>query len=303
MTSSSANETADHRGNQEHRGRQGGQQRASTYLASTREEAIIGALRRDGLGLEIGPSHNPLAPKREGFKVHVLDHASAEELRAKYVGHNVDLSRIEDVDFIWRGESLVDVVGREACYDWIAASHVIEHTPDLVGFLQQCERLLSPEGILALVVPDKRYCFDTYQTATSTGEVLDAHLQQRTRATPGKIFDHFANAAWLSPGGAIAWDPDNHSDVSLLHGIDDACTAWRSAQTHSDYIDVHVWRLTPSRFMLILQDLRACGLTGLGMTQLPTWNGCEFYTVLTRTPHPLVFDRRELLERCRDELL
>jgi len=274
----------------------------AAYLPSNRETAILGAIRRDGLGLEIGPSHSPLAPKRAGFNVHVLDHAGADALRAKYVGHNVDLDNIEEVDFIWRGEPLPQLIGRERCYDWIIASHVIEHTPDFIGFLVQCERLLSPDGVLALVIPDKRYCFDTYQVPTSTGEVLDAHYQQRTRATPGKLFDHVANAAWLSPGGAIAWDPGNTSDVALLHTFDDAKSAWSRAQTSSDYVDVHNWRFTPSRFLLILQDLRALGLIGLGATDLPTWNGCEFYQVLRTAEYPLTFGRRELLERCRREL-
>ena len=38
---------------------------------------------RQGQGLEIGPSHNPIAPKKNGYKVHVLDHGTAEDLRAK----------------------------------------------------------------------------------------------------------------------------------------------------------------------------------------------------------------------------
>ncbi len=275
----------------------------AAYLPSNRETAILGAIRRDGLGLEIGPSHSPLAPKRAGFNVHVLDHASADELRAKYVGHHVELDNIEEVDFIWRGEPLPQLIGRDGCYDWIIASHVIEHTPDFIGFLVQCERLLAADGVLALAIPDKRYCFDTYQVPTSTGDVLDAHYQQRTRATPGKLFDHVANAAWLSPGGAIAWDPGNTSDVALLHTFGDAQSAWSRAQTSSDYVDVHNWRFTPSRFLLILQDLRALGLTALGIEDAPTWNGCEFYQVLRRTERPLTFDRRQLLERCRSELL
>jgi len=276
---------------------------SSAYLPSTRERALLGAIRRDGLGLEIGPSHSPLAPKRAGFNVHVLDHASAEILREKYAGHNVDVANIEDVDFIWNGEPLPDLIGRRACYDWIIASHVIEHTPDFVGFLIQCEQLLAGDGVLALAIPDKRYCFDTFQVPTSTGDVLDAYYQRRTRATPGKLFDHVANAAWLSPGGAIAWDPSNTSDVALLHTFDDARSAWSRAQTSTAYVDVHNWRFTPSRFLLILQDLRALGLTALGATEAPTWDGCEFYQVLRRTEHPLIFDRRELLERCRSELL
>lgn len=44
---------------------------------------IMHGLKKDGLGLEIGPSHNPIAPKKAGYNVHIVDHASAEELRAK----------------------------------------------------------------------------------------------------------------------------------------------------------------------------------------------------------------------------
>jgi SAM-dependent methyltransferase len=272
------------------------------YLPSSREEAILGAIRRDGAGLEIGPSHRPLAPKRAGFDVHVLDHASAEELRAKYAGHGVDLSAIEEVDFVWRGEPLTAVVGSEACYDWIIASHVIEHVPDFAGFLVECEKLLKPSGVLALVVPDKRYCFDAYQSLTSTGEILDAHDRRESRPSPGRIFDHIANAAWLDPGGAIAWDRQTRSGLALVHGFDEAKNAWMRARTSSSYVDIHCWRFTPSRFLLVLHDLRACGLIRLGMAAPPTWNGCEFYAVLRADADAQPVDRRELLERCRREM-
>jgi hypothetical protein len=98
---------------------------------------------RKGLGLEIGPSHNPLTPKKEGFNVHILDHASADELREKYEGHGVNLENIEVVDFVWHGEPLHELIGREQCYDWIIASHVIEHTPDLMTFVAEYERLFK----------------------------------------------------------------------------------------------------------------------------------------------------------------
>jgi hypothetical protein len=50
-----------------------------------------------GFGLEIGPSHAPVFPKRDGFNVETLDYTDAEGLRAKYANDpNVDLSRIEE---------------------------------------------------------------------------------------------------------------------------------------------------------------------------------------------------------------
>jgi SAM-dependent methyltransferase len=156
----------------------------------TREDKALYALNKKGAGLEIGPSHHPIAPKSRGFNVHILDHASAEELRAKYKGHGVNLDNVENVDFVWSGQSLPDLIGRTACYDWIIASHVIEHVPDLGSFLQQCEALLKTDGVLSLVIPDKRYCFDYFSPPSTTGSVLDAWAEKRIRPSAGLMWLH-----------------------------------------------------------------------------------------------------------------
>lgn len=150
----------------------------------TREEKIFHLLDKAGLGLEIGPSHNPIAPKKKGFNVHILDHVSAADLRRKYAAHPVNLDNIEEVDFVWSGQRMPELIGQTQCYDWIIASHVIEHAPDLVSYLQQCEELLKPDGLLSLVVPDKRYCFDYFSPISSTGNVLDAYAEKRVRPSP-----------------------------------------------------------------------------------------------------------------------
>ncbi|THI93750.1 hypothetical protein E7Z54_20625 [Nocardioides sp.] len=43
-----------------------------------------------------------------------------------------------------------------APFDWVFASRVIEHVPDLVGWLEQTESLVVEDGALVLVVPDRR---------------------------------------------------------------------------------------------------------------------------------------------------
>src|SRR3954465_13183503 len=114
--------------------------------------------------LEIGPSFNPVAPKAAGWQVTIVDHASQDELAAKYAGNPlVDPSRIETGDIIWRDEPLHEAgaAERHGSYAALIASHVIEHLPDVVGSLRSAERLLEPErGVLLLAVPDKRFCFD-----------------------------------------------------------------------------------------------------------------------------------------------
>lgn len=243
---------------------------------TSREEKVFHLLDKAGLGLEIGPSHNPVAPKNKGFNVHILDHASATELRNKYQGHGVNLENIEEVDFVWHGEPLQELIGQTGCYDWIIASHVIEHVPDLIAYFQQCEALLKPDGILSLVIPDKRYCFDYFSPSSSTGNLLDAYADKRVKPSHGQIFDHFANASKRK--GNIAWSSDGGSGADgLVHTFAEAQAHWDKSVTTTDYIDVHCWRFTPASFRLLVSDLLGLGLINLEIKAEFDTAGCEFY--------------------------
>lgn len=206
---------------------------------SLRQRSVARYAPKDGPGLEIGPSHSPLASKVAGFRVDILDHADADTLRAKYRGMGVDINDIEAVDFVWTGLPLSETIGRTDCYDWVIASHVIEHTPDLIGFLIECEALLRRDGRLILVVPDKRYCFDHFQSLTSTGDALDAHERRLTRPSPGRVFDHRANAVKKGRDNARSSHRHAPGRLQLIHGIETARNAWQAAGKGSDYIDVH----------------------------------------------------------------
>jgi len=157
-----------------------------------RKSALLSLFDPAGLGLEIGPSFNPLFPKSEGYDVEILDHLPADQLRVKYAGVTAGVDRIEEVDYVWSGEPLSELIGSVNRYSYIVASHVIEHTTDLLGFLIECEKLLQPSGVLVLAIPDKRFAFDVLRPRASVGDVLQAYLDQRTIHSPGKIFDEVA---------------------------------------------------------------------------------------------------------------
>lgn len=249
---------------------------------SLRQRFVARYAPKAGPGLEIGPSHSPLAPKAQGFHVEILDHAGAAELREKYQNAGVNIDHIEDVDYIWQGQSLPETIGRRDCYDWIIASHVIEHTPDLAGFLADCQALLRATGRLILVVPDKRYCFDHFQSLTSTGDVLDAYSLHRTRASPGRVFDHYANAVKKGRIGTISWHRHAPGSLQPVHDFASARAAWRAAQTEHAYVDVHNWRFTPESFRLVIDDLRDLGVLELGIADGPTAAAGEFCVCLQR---------------------
>jgi predicted SAM-dependent methyltransferase len=265
-------------------------------LKTSREDKVFHLLDKTGLGLEIGPSHNPIAPKNKGFNVHILDHASAAEIRDKYQGHGVNLDNIEEVDFVWQGESLQELIGKTSCYDWIIASHVIEHVPDLISYLQQCEALLKPDGILSLVIPDKRYCFDYFSSSSSTGNVLDAYAEKRVKPSHGQVFDHIANAS--KRNGNIAWGADDLGGADeLVHTFAEAQAHWVRSVSTTDYIDVHCWRFTPASFRLLISDLQGLGLIGLKIEAEFDTTGCEFYVALAKCSDvPMKLDRLSTLQ-------
>jgi predicted SAM-dependent methyltransferase len=246
-----------------------------------------------GRGLEIGPSYNPIVPKRSGADVEILDHVDQAGLVEKYRDHpQVDVRRIEPVDFVCDGRSMAEVVGRTGCYDYIVASHVVEHTPDLVGFLADCDLLLNDGGVLLLVVPDKRYCFDVLRPVSSTGDVLQAFWDKRTRHARGTVFDHFAYAA--QRGAKIAWSSAERAGIDIMHTFEEAIFRSEQAGASETYVDCHAWRFTPASFRLVVHDLNEMGLLRLKERGFHGTEGCEFFVTLSRAGQGPKHDRLEL---------
>jgi predicted SAM-dependent methyltransferase len=252
-----------------------------------------------GVGLEIGPSYNPVAPKREGFNVETIDCMDRDQLVEKYRAHGIDVGQIEAVDYVWRGESYARLTGKAKAYDWIVASHVVEHAPDLVGFLNDCASLLRDDGVLSLAIPDKRFCFDCFRPVTSLGAVVDAHFQDRKTHTPGSVAESYLNA--VSMDGRIAWSREAHGAFFPVHSADHARDGMRSVADDNAVLDVHAWCFVPSSFRLLLHDLFVLGLIPLREISFAPTIGCEFYVVLGRKGKGPGTSRLELLETVRQE--
>ena len=220
-------------------------------MAAERAAKFVANFSTSGVGLEIGPSHNPIAPKSAGFDVRILDHKTQEGLRTKYEDHNVDIDAIEPVDFLWQGERYIDLVGDQR-FDWIIASHVIEHVPDLVGFINDCLEILKPGGTLALVVPDMRCCFDALRPPSSLSELVDSHHAARVAPSPGQVADFYLNLA--SRDDKTSWHPAEAGPWGSAVTITDALRFTNQAFKGRKH-DVHVWRFTPTSLRLQLAQL------------------------------------------------
>src|SRR6185436_9508930 len=97
--------------------------------------------------------------------VRYVDVLDRDGLVAHYADDGVDTDRIPEIDFPLiqpdgRTLGLAEAAAPGAPYDWVVASHVVEHVPDLIGWLADLAELTADGAALVLVVPDRRYTFD-----------------------------------------------------------------------------------------------------------------------------------------------
>lgn len=287
-----------------------------------RSKIILSHLKKEGIGLEIGPCHSPIAPKSEGFDVEILDYTDEVTLRGKYTdlecesvnkkatqgfistisksGVKFDVDAIEKVDYIWKGEGFSEITGKENYYDWVIASHVIEHTPDLITFLNSIEDILKSNGVLSLAIPDKRFCFDYFRPLTGLGQVVDSHFEEKDIHSPGQVAEHYMYAC--NKGGRTGWNHLHQGEFKLQHSFSVAKKLMDHVRSSTEYHDIHSWCFTPASFRLMVHDLNQLGMTRLKEVGFESGMGHEFYISLSKKGMGYTGKRIELLKEIQREI-
>ncbi len=224
---------------------------------SRRERLLGDVVIASSRGLEIGALNAPLVRKSEGW-IQYVDYADTEIVRANRTSPNIDPSSIVDVDIVWGGRPLIEAVGEPV--DYVIASHVIEHVPDLVAWLADIRGVLRPGGTLGLIVPDRRYTFDLLRRETTIAKVVAAWLRGDRQPPIETIFECLvmsvevdARVAWQEDLLARDWQP------LIRERLTDATAFVRDLQAHQRYVDVHCWVFTPLSFLDLADQLNVLG--------------------------------------------
>jgi hypothetical protein len=229
-------------------------------------------------GLEVGAFDLPFILPEDGH-VEFLDYSTTEELqeRARTApGHSPDF--VVPVTYIAK---LGDWAEVPSGYDWIAAAHVIEHAPSMIDWLLTAGSKLKEQGILFLVVPDKRYTFDYFRPETTLGKILEDHFRQKVRPGPAEVFDsrYYSREAPLADLWKGKRPKSIPFDAQAAHGALDII----ESATHQ-YIDVHCNIFSQMSFSLILNALSQEGIVPFYIEELGEVDPLEmdFHCVLRK---------------------
>ncbi|WP_250492646.1 methyltransferase domain-containing protein [Caballeronia sp. GAWG1-1] len=209
-------------------------------------------------GVEIGPLHRPFVRRVDGEIIYV-DYTDRPTLVEKYRNDpNVNVAEIVDVDAIWGRNTLADAV-KHRKVDYIVASHVIEHVPDLVTWLGELRSILKDSGTVRLAVPDRRFTFDFLRQETRLSDVLTAFLCRARLPQTHEILDHHLNVASVDCGRA--WDGAlDLANLKPHRSVSEALRVARDALEQGTYYDSHCWVFTPRSFATLFLALAESGL-------------------------------------------
>ncbi|MFL9907889.1 class I SAM-dependent methyltransferase [Paraburkholderia sp. RL17-337-BIB-A] len=199
-----------------------------------REKMLAGIDLASSVGAEIGPLGNPLVSKADGTIIYV-DYADAGSLRKHYAGNpSYDVDKIVETDAIWGKQTLVETLGRPV--DFIVASHVIEHVPDLITWLRELKEALTIDGQVRLAIPDRRFTFDFLRRETELADVLDSYVTAARVPKPRAILDYYLNATPVDPWAA--WRGElNESNVKRSNTFEAAMAMARDPPA-SEYLSL-----------------------------------------------------------------
>ena len=218
---------------------------------------------REALGLEIGPLDKPRLD-RSVFNVLYVDHLPTDALQAKY-RDDPNVSVVQPVDVVWPGHGPLVSALPSAHRSNMCLRAMSQSTFRIssAGWARS-STAMAPGGFVALILPDKRYCFDVRRSETRVRHLVDAHLRDTKAPTFQQIYEFNASIVPVDTQAIWRGDPgfsDTTAPMSVTSTI--SFRMCEEQQRSGEYVDVHCWAFTPAGFADCYERLSKLGLVDL----------------------------------------
>jgi len=241
--------------------------------------------------LEIGPLNRPIVLKSEYRNSYYCDIRNTDEIKELYSGNEylektgicIDINSIVDVDFVIK-ESYQKTFSHIEKFDYVIASHVIEHMDDIIGFFVDISGILKPGGKLCIIYPDKRYCFDHFRESSSFRDAFDVFTRGRTE-TARMVLDFFSMSV-NENNPVVFWNGDNLNNIIPQYNIEQSIENYKCVLNGEKFDDVHYWPFTDRSFLLFMYNCIRAKLLPFTCSQfIPTKeNTQQFFVELEYDP-------------------
>lgn len=231
-----------------------------------RERLLAGIDVARKRGLEMAPLARPIVLKSEGDVTYVDRNDTATLIERHRNDPALCGRAVVPIDVAVGERLLPDALSHLAKFDYIVASHVVEHIPNLVTWFEEFRAILNPGGSVRLAVPDKRFTFDHLRSETTITEVLDAYVRNTRHPTSHSVIDQLL---FSRPVDLVkAWDGElgNVRALPAIFKPRDVLAMARRAAATNEYFEVHCWAFTPRSFALLFAELGRLGLMKFACT-------------------------------------
>lgn len=243
---------------------------------------LLSSLTRDCKALEFGALDRPMINKKD-YSVKYVDFTDREDLAMRLSNESaVAIANLVEVDIVWNADRLEEALGEHQPVDFVLASHVFEHLPNPLGWLETLRPILSNKGRISLAIPDKRFTFDRERPETRVSEWVAAKLENRS-----------IPPIHLALEAVMYFSPIDSSQVWQLNAARRKLLAPTEFERYLDlakgvlsngtYHDVHCSIFTPESFVELMLESAYYGLHDYAFsTFVPTRQGdMEFFVELT----------------------
>lgn len=216
------------------------------------KDRMMDKIDSQGKILEIGPLNQPFFSKNE-FDVYYADIKGTDEVKERYSYLN-DESNIVSIDYVITDTYENTFKDEGIKFDYVFLSHVLEHIPDPISFLLDISTVLSANGKICLLLPDKEFTFDHYRENSSFIDMFDMYVRGEKISTPRLMLDSMLCTTNENKASSY-WDkgaekyPAPNVDVCI--------------ETYYNFIndfdnqsfDGHYWVFTDRSFLNILENM------------------------------------------------